>query len=197
MTGKEKKALADAREESRKNAKKAFMTKRLDEAQNLLGNILSEKPDLPKDLPERVATPKRKTAKDRSPVSVRTPLSTKKGSQSKKLQGILKTRDISPPYMQDYGYDKEVYDDLDLEDDWLMEQQTYQEEQRPAPVRLESDRTPHLPPKQITVQPSKGPSRGKKPGMVPKLKLSLDDVHEEEPAKLQQTADTTGKNNIF
>ncbi|XP_060600361.1 uncharacterized protein LOC132753839, partial [Ruditapes philippinarum] len=192
MTGKEKKALADAREESRKNAKKAFMTKRLDEAQNLLGNILSDKPELPKELPERVTTPRRKTTKDRSPVSVRTPLSTKRGTQTRKLQGILKTRDVSPPYMPDYGYNRDDYDDLNIEGDWMMEEPTYQEEPRPAPVHLESDRTPHLPPRQIAVQPTRGPSKGKKPGMVPKLKLSLDDVHEEEPAKLQQTAETTG-----
>ncbi|XP_053394280.1 ciliogenesis and planar polarity effector 1-like isoform X3 [Mercenaria mercenaria] len=196
MTVAEKKALTEAREESRKNAKKAFMTKRLDEAQNLLGNILSDKPDLPKDLPARVATPKRKPAKDRSPVSVRgrTPLSTgmKGRSQGRKLQGILKTRDVSPHYEADYSYDREDYGDLDLEDDWLMEQQTYQEEPRPVPIQSKSDRT-HLPPWQIAVQPAREPSKGKKPaGLVPKLKLSLEDVHEEEPLKLQQTAETTG-----
>lgn len=192
MTGKEKKALAEAREESRKVTKRAFMSKRLDEAQHLLGNILTDKPELPKDLPTRVITPKRKTAKERSPVSVRDrkPLLAGKKERSpvRKPQGILKTREVNLPYVPEY----EDYGDLDLDDDWLMEDQLDEQEPVRYPAQPMPD-TSQLPPRQISVQPAKEPAKGKKSaGLVPKLKLSLEDVNEEEPLKLQQTGETTG-----
>ncbi|KAH3779472.1 hypothetical protein DPMN_157275 [Dreissena polymorpha] len=60
------------REESRKEAQRTFMTRRLDEAQHLLGNILTDKPELPQEpAPRPVTTKQRMSSKDRSPASMR------------------------------------------------------------------------------------------------------------------------------
>lgn len=194
LTVKEKKALAEARDESRKVTKREFMTQRLDEAQHLLGNILTDKPDLPIHLPARVTTPKSRPTKDRSPIRT---LQMKARSPVRKRQGILKTRDVSPPYMSEYDMNMEGYDQLDLEEDWPVEPEFDQSEPRKIVVQSIPDRG-QVQPRQITVQPAREPIKGKKSaGLVPRLKLSLEDVDEEEPLKLQQTADTTGEREIL
>lgn len=205
LSVKEKKALHDARDESRKAMKQANMSKRLDEAQNLLGNIVTDKPELPKELPARLTTPKSKTMhrKDRSPVSVRSRMSVKATAPTvKQPQGILKTRDVSPPQMGGY-YDEMGYlsDDY-MDDEWLRGPENIPMKNYAAPQHQQIAVQPVPEPKQVAVQPALEPrqveaAKGRKPaGMVPRLRLhgSLDDVDEEdEPVKLQQTGETTGK----
>ncbi|KAL4235812.1 hypothetical protein ACF0H5_004202 [Mactra antiquata] len=194
-----------ARQESRKASKQANMSKRLDEAQNLLGNILTDKPQLPA---HQVTTPKQKTIrhKDRSPVSVRRRTPMKAASPVvKKPAGILKTRDVSPPqpvsrYHDDYMADDLLADDWlrqsddrMLNDDWLRESEIEApKQQQPKQIIVEPfDETRQIKMKPPLVDVNKGKKSG---GLVPRLRLhgSLDDV-DEEPVKLQQTGETTGE----
>jgi len=102
MTVKERKTLQEAREESRKASRQAFMTQRLDEAQSLLGNILTDKPELPKEVARpRKVSPKRGRVpgvrdqspatggRDRSPVKAFTP---------------ARQRDVTPPAAKKVHY---------------------------------------------------------------------------------------------
>lgn len=195
LTIKERKALAEARDESRKASKREFMTKRLDEAQHLLGNILTDKPELPKELPARV-TPKQKPTKDKSPVRLRGHATVKAKmlkedtSPDRKLHGILKTTDQTQKY---FLYDvKEIYnyyDDLDLSDKSINEPDLIPV--MPRQISVQPAREPSDQPTRIEVSPMKAPWQ-KPAGTVPRLRLGLDDV-EEEPQKLQNTRETTGE----
>jgi len=102
MTVKERKTLQEAREESRKVSRQAFMTQRLDEAQSLLGNILTDKPELPKEVSRpRKVSPKRGRVpgvrdqspatggRDRSPVKAFDP---------------ARHRDVTPPAAKKVHY---------------------------------------------------------------------------------------------
>ena len=187
-----------AMEETRKASSKAFMTRRLGEAQELLGDIITEKPELPKEPPPR-PTPRRKPVKDKSPARAsKAPVMPKAfqkdRSPIRKHVGILR-RDVSPPsaygydpydYPEDmYGYD-EFREDLGIEpEDYDVDVEDIQE---PAPKHIVVQ--PRQDVGKTDFRPSKPPAK-KQPGLVPKLKLSLDDV-EEEPA-LQHTTETTGE----
>ncbi|XP_052775729.1 ciliogenesis and planar polarity effector 1-like isoform X2 [Mya arenaria] len=185
-----------AREDSRKVSRQANMSRRMDEAQHLLGDILTEKPNLPPDIPTREVSPKRRPNKDRSPISVRDRTPVRKPASVKRdvtptraKKGILKTRDVSPPFMPDFSQAMEGYDsyELDLEyDQQVPDQAPWQPEPREIIA----------PPPRAEERPIKGqgkvPSVMKVPGVVPKLKLGLEDVDEEEPLRLQQTGDTSG-----
>ncbi|KAH3779473.1 hypothetical protein DPMN_157276 [Dreissena polymorpha] len=109
------------------------------------------------------------------------------------MQGILKVRDSSPPFTSDYDVSMEGYDsrdlDLDLEEDWDMHDQLPQQLQPRSQV---PKRAAPVPAKRIDVSPARGPVQ-KGSGVVPKLKLGLEDVDEEEPVRLQQTGETTGE----
>lgn len=97
--------------------------------------------------------------------------------------------------MEDYDLAMEGYDSYDM---YLEEEEEYHKA-RPLPAEPE--------PRQIVVQPKSQPSRltqvrhidvspvraaGRKHVDMPRLKLSLEDVDEEEAPRLQQTGNTTG-----
>lgn len=93
--------------------------------------------------------------------------------------------------MSDYDLALEGYDsyDQDLIDNLLREDDDHWPPE-PRQVRTPARREP-APVKRIEVGPVKGPGR-QGPEVVPKLKLGLEDVEEEEPLMLQQTGNTTG-----
>ena len=174
------------------------MSKRLEEAQQLLGNIITDKPSLPKE-PAKPAQKHKLQRKDTSPVTKeRTLLKgkpyTKEYSPTRKVTGILKTWDTSPGKARDYGppsgtrlqqqeYES-YYDDIMLYDQEIPSPR----EAEPAPKVhkvLPEERQPH----RIEVVPGKVPKK-MHPG-IPRLKLSLEDVDEE--PRLQRTVETTGK----
>lgn len=91
--------------------------------------------------------------------------------------------------MDDYSLALEGYDsyDLELEDNWPRDEQLpWQHEPEPRQITVQPRKEP-APVKRIEVSPKK-----KGPDGVPKLKLGLEDVEEEEPLRLQQTGNTTG-----
>ena len=118
------------------------------------------------------------------------------------LQGILKSRDMSPTYWDDYDVTAEDSYDPYLDEDYLISQRDPRQ-MRPEPCHIQPDSRPihpdsrpiHVQPRpsparQIDVSPIKSSGRGKFD--MPRLKLSLDDVDEEVP-RMQQTGDTTGE----
>ena len=78
------------REEWRKASKKAFMTQRLADAQRLLGNIMTDKLELPEEPPATVTTPRRRT--ERSPISARDRSPLKKKTTKKDISPAKKPK---------------------------------------------------------------------------------------------------------
>ena len=185
------------------------MSKRLAEAQHLLGNILTDKPELPKEPPKTPQTHKLQR-KDTSPGAKERkgkPYAKEYSPSAKRVPGILKTRDVSPGKVRDYSphsvrslqqpqYQEypqypaeypqypaeypEYYEDM-LYDEYIPSQR----EAEPAPGRVHKVSVTPAP-----VVQRKGPPMRPHPG-VPRLKLSLEDVDEE--PRLQRTAETTGR----
>ena len=171
------------------------MSKRLAEAQHLLGNILTDKPDLPKEPPKSDRKQKLQR-KDTSPVTKdrKGKPYAKEFSPSRKVTSILKTRDTSPGKARDYSPPSfrslQQPEFMDHYDDIMYDQQVPSpREAQPAPTRPHKvvvAPAPERPPHRIDVAPSKKTHPG-----VPRLKLSLEDVDEE--PRFQQTIETTGK----
>ena len=171
------------------------MSKRLEEAQHLLGNILTDKPALPKEPPKSAKKPK--VQKDKSPVTKERVLLkgkpyAKEYSPARKGPGtgILKTWDVSPAKSRDYSTHRDEYQDY--YEDMLYEQEIptpREAEPPPKPQRVMVAPFPEERQQQrVEVVPSK-PRKKTHPG-VPRLKLSLEDVDEE--PRLQRTVETTG-----
>lgn len=155
------------------------MQKRMKEAQQLLGDILTDKPELPPELPARERSPRRKSSK--SPPRERTLFkSTPVRDPSPRVSSRRPVyRQPSPKRQQTVRISTEVqereYDDmLDDDDDEIIQNQFLK-----TPVRRAV--SPKMPMRR-TVSP-------KTPGkQVPRLKLMDSDDF------LQNTGETTGKN---
>lgn len=155
------------------------MQKRMKEAQQLLGDILTDKPELPPELPARERSPRRKSSK--SPPRERTLFkSTPVRDPSPRVSSRRPVyRQPSPKRQQTVRISTEVqereYDDmLDDDDDEIMQNQFLK-----TPVRRAV--SPKMPMRRA-VSP-------KTPGkQVPRLKLMDSDDF------LQNTGETTGKN---
>ena len=184
-----------ARQDHRKISTRAFMSKRLEEAQHLLGNILTDKPTLPKEPPK--SAKKQKVKKDKSPVtkervSLKGKPYAKEYSPARKAPGtgILKTWDVSLAKSRDYSPHRDEYQEY--YEDMLYEQEIptpREAEPPPKPQRVMVAPFPEERQQQrVEVVPSK-PRKKTHPG-VPRLKLSLEDVDEE--PRLQRTVETTG-----
>lgn len=154
------------------------MQKRLKDAQQLLGDILTDKPQLPPELPVRERSPRRKKSKSpprerttlkTSPVRDRSPkVSSFRPVHSPKVSGTQAVyRQTSPKRQQTVRISSEVqereYDDIILQDHEEMK-------------------------KQYSVQPVRRAVSPKTPGrLVPRLKLIDSDDY------MQRTAETTGE----
>lgn len=155
------------------------MQKRMKEAQQLLGDILTDKPELPPELPARERSPRRKSSK--SPPRERTLFkSTPVRDPSPRVSSRRPVyRQPSPKRQQTVRISTEVqereYDDmLDDDDDEIIQNQFLK-----TPVRRAV--SPKMPMRRA-VSP-------KTPGkQVPRLKLMDSDDF------LQNTGETTGKN---
>lgn len=155
------------------------MQKRMKEAQQLLGDILTDKPELPPELPARERSPRRKSSK--SPPRERTLFkSTPVRDPSPRVSSRRPVyRQPSPKRQQTVRISTEVqereYDDmLDDDDDEIIQNQFLK-----TPVRRAV--SPKMPMRR-TVSP-------KTPGkQVPRLKLMDSDDF------LQNTGETTGEN---
>lgn len=155
------------------------MQKRMKEAQQLLGDILTDKPELPPELPARERSPRRKSSK--SPPRERTLFkSTPVRDPSPRVSSRRPVyRQPSPKRQQTIRISTEVqereYDDmLDDDDDEIIQNQFLK-----TPVRRAV--SPKMPMRRA-VSP-------KTPGkQVPRLKLMDSDDF------LQNTGETTGKN---
>lgn len=155
------------------------MQKRMKEAQQLLGDILTDKPELPPELPARERSPRRKSSK--SPPRERTLFkSTPIRDPSPRVSSRRPVyRQPSPKRQQTVRISTEVqereYDDmLDDDDDEIIQNQFLK-----TPVRRAV--SPKMPMRRA-VSP-------KTPGkQVPRLKLMDSDDF------LQNTGETTGKN---
>ena len=169
------------------------MSKRLAEAQHLLGNILTDKPELPKEPPKSPQKHKLQR-KDTSPAAKERkgkPYSKEYSPSAKRVPGILKTRDISPqPQYADYSEYPE-YEEYPEYPEYYEEEILYREQIQPPREAEQAPGKVH----KVSVAPApevqrKGPPVKPHPG-VPRLKLSLEDVDEE--PRLQQTVETTGR----
>lgn len=155
------------------------MQKRMKEAQQLLGDILTDKPELPPELPARERSPRRKSSK--SPPRERTLFkSTPVRDPSPRVSSRRPVyRQPSPKRQQTVRISTEVqereYDDmLDDDDDEIIQNQFLK-----TPVRRAV--SPKMPMRRA-VSP-------KTPGkQMPRLKLMDSDDF------LQNTGETTGKN---
>lgn len=156
------------------------MQKRMKEAQQLLGDILTDKPELPPELPARERSPRRKSSK--SPPRERTLFkSTPVRDPSPRVSSRRPVyRQPSPKRQQTVRISTEVqereYDDMldDDDDDEIIQNQFLK-----TPVRRAV--SPKMPMRRA-VSP-------KTPGkQVPRLKLMDSDDF------LQNTGETTGKN---
>lgn len=155
------------------------MQKRMKEAQQLLGDILTDKPELPPELPARERSPRRKSSK--SPPRERTLFkSTPVRDPSPRVSSRRPVyRQPSPKRQQTVRISTEVqereYDDmLDDDDDEIIQNQFLK-----TPVRRAI--SPKMPMRRAVS--SKTPGK-----QVPRLKLMDSDDF------LQNTGETTGKN---
>ena len=156
---------------------KEDMQKRLRDAQELLGDILTDKPELPPELPARERSPKRKSSK--SPPRERTLYkSTPMRDHSPQIPRARPAyRQPSPKRQQTVRISAEVQERE--YDDWLQdEEEIVQSQQIKQPMRR--DVSPKAPMRRA-VSP-KTPGR-----QVPRLRLIDSDDF------LQKTGETTGK----
>ena len=191
VTTRELQESEQSRHDHRKFSTRAFMSKRLEEAQHLLGNILTDKPDLPKE-PAKTPQKHKLQRKDTSPAATERkgkPYAKEYSPSAKRVTGILKTRDVSPGKARDYSPPSvrsiqhpqypEYYEDMLYE-----EQIPSPREAEPAPGRVHKVSVAPAPAVQRKVPVRSHPG-------VPRLKLSLEDVDEE--PRLHQTVETTGR----
>ena len=168
VTTRELQESEQSRHDHRKFSTRAFMSKRIEEAQLLLDNILTDKPDLPKE-PAKTPQKHKLQRKDASPAATE-----RKGKHyakeyspsAKRVTGILKTRDGSPGKAR-------YYSPPSVRSIQHPEYQEYYEEQIPSPRDAEP-----APGRVHKVSVAPAPEVQKKVPEVPRL---------------HQTVETTGR----
>ncbi|KAK3579099.1 hypothetical protein CHS0354_022119 [Potamilus streckersoni] len=170
LSGRELEAEKNARQQSRKYLEKENLARRMLDAEDLLGDIISDKPKLPEEPPPRIYKKKAsRPKKDLSPSRTRTlerDFSPELQKPIHKKKSALKPQDYNVPSAELYSEE---------EDEYMMERDMYLSSTEISPVRSEMGHKPILVqeynPNQITQEL-------KKP-IVPKMKQSLKSVEEE------------------